>query len=60
MYNFQERKEKQILMHNIRNIQKQCGITLIRRVSPLDVSTTSLVSVTAWRYNPATNEIFKH
>lgn len=29
-------------------------ITLIRRVSPLEVSTRSFVSVTAFRYNPAT------
>jgi hypothetical protein len=33
------------------NIER--NITLIRRVSPLEVSTTSFVSVTAWRYNPA-------
>uniref|UniRef100_A0A2P2M8D3 Uncharacterized protein n=1 Tax=Rhizophora mucronata TaxID=61149 RepID=A0A2P2M8D3_RHIMU len=27
-------------------------LQLIRKVSPLEVSTTSFVSVTAWRYNP--------
>jgi len=36
------------------NIER--NITLIRRVSPLEVSTTSFVSVTAWRYNPAKKE----
>ena len=44
---------KQIIPKIHPSIGNELNITLMRRVSPLEVSTTSCVSVAAWRYNPA-------